>query len=103
MARLKDYKVFAISKCRVYNPLIPEWSCTEYTRHTITWYNQDGVRVPRLTDLVITAEKAQELIAKHKMRVALSSPYGVVWDTTPSLKDECRRLGITYSEHFRHN
>jgi hypothetical protein len=27
----------------------------------------------------------------------------VVWDTTPSLKDECRRLGITYSEHFRHN
>ena len=97
MSRLKTYPILAISRCEATNPYIEGRCCYEYTRHTIRKTNRAGKVYYHIIDLDITKEQAEELIRKHKMRKVVSSPLGIIWDTTPSLKDECKRLGITYS------
>ncbi len=97
MPKLKNYPIFAISRCEVTNPYIEDRCCYEYTRHTIRQSMRDGKRTYHIIDLEISQEAAEELISKHNMQMVVCSPLGIIWDTSPSLKEECRRLGITYT------
>ena len=99
MPRLKSYRTFAISRCEVTNPYIEDRCCYEYTRHTIRSSMRDGKRVHHIVDLEISQEVAEELIRKHKMHKVVNSPLGTIWDTSPSLNEECQRLGITYTSN----
>lgn len=93
--------VFAISKSYIHNPIFPEMGGVEYTKHHI----QRGMHnfKPRwwIVDEVISKEEALALIDKHSMTRVYISDLGSLWETTPTLKSECQRLGLTYSKDLR--
>lgn len=94
-------KIFAISKCQTSNPLIVGWCGTIYTKHYLQKGMDEGKPRTWIVNVEISKELAEQLIQEHKMTIRVKSEDGTLWDTTPSLLDECRRLGLTYSHDLR--
>lgn len=94
-------KVFAISRCLTSNPLIEGWSGVVYTKHYIQLCSYKCKPRYYIVDMEITKELALQLIKKFKMKVCAQDGQNILWDTTPSLQDECKRLGLTYSQDLR--
>ena len=101
MARSKDCTTFAISKSRSVNPLLDGYSGFVYTKHYIKKGRLDGKDKWWIVNEELSKEEALALIEKHKMAVALRSEDGVIWDTKPSLRAACKKMGLTYSNDLR--
>ena len=94
-------KVFAISRCRTSNPLIPDVCGVVYTKHYIWRGRLNGENKIFIVDVEITKEEALDLIELFGMTKVLHNCDGTLWETTPTLRSECQRLGLTYTANRR--
>lgn len=95
--RLPKKDIFAISKSYFSHPLITDMRGVEYHKHYISKYPQSGWCI---VTVEISKEDALALIDKYNMEVVIKGPQGMLWDTHPiSLRNECLRLGLTYTHN----
>ena len=92
---------FAISKSYTQHPLLLDRSGVEYTKHHIVYGKHNGVAKYFIADVELTKAEALQLIKEYNMREVVRNQLGTIWETTPSLKSECLRLGLTYSADKR--
>lgn len=92
-------EIFAISKSYNRNPLILDYNGTTYTKHFLHSRKYKGKARWVIVDVELTKEEALTLIEQNNMSVAQRSNDGIIWDTTPSLRSECQRLGLTYTHN----
>lgn len=94
--------IFAVSKSFFRNPLFPDMGGVEYTKHYLARHIHKGQPRWFIVDMEITRAEALALIEEYEMEVVEKGPYGTLWDTHPiSLRNECLRLGLTYSNDLR--
>ena len=99
--RLKDCTTFAISKSKSANPFLDGYFGYVYTKHYIKKGRLDGKDKWWIVNEELSKEEALDLIEGHKMSVALQNEAGIIWDTSPSLRSACKKLGLTYTNDLR--
>lgn len=94
--------IFAISKSIFQNPLFTDMGGVEYTQHYLSRNIHKGKPQWFIVDREITRAEALALIKEYEMEVVEQGPLGTIWETHPiSLRNECLRLGLTYTNDLR--
>lgn len=94
-------KIFAIAKCETSNPLLPDVYGVVYTQVYISRNKIGAVDKHWVVCKEITKEEALALIERYEMTKVVHNKDGALWETTPSLRSECQRLGLTYTADLR--
>lgn len=93
--------IFAIIKSHIHHPLLPDVGGVEYTKV----YPMKGKHKSRMrwwiVEVPISREEALELIEKNSMTKVATIEGGTIWETTPTMRSECLKLGLKYPDDLR--
>lgn len=94
-------KIFAITKCKTFNPLLPDAYGVVWTQHYTNINTVGGIKKRYIVDQEITREEALHLIKEHKMTIMLSNEDGTLWETTRTFRNECHKYKLKYLQDLR--